>query len=148
MTHVVAMKCLIGLPLLIHIEISRRSQSRSRKFCVPTPQPCHLQQCWFFITSGSPSYKQRLEILLYKAARNRHGPVMQKEYNRSQGPSTLVAPSHRLPQSWWTATRHLPPKFRRTQIRICFMYRRKLINDSRSLWHQQKWPMDGSSLLA
>jgi hypothetical protein len=29
MIHVVAMKCLIGLPLLIRIEILQRSQSRS-----------------------------------------------------------------------------------------------------------------------
>jgi hypothetical protein len=32
MIHVVAMKCLIGLPLLKHIEILRRSRSRSRSF--------------------------------------------------------------------------------------------------------------------
>jgi hypothetical protein len=38
MIHVVAMKCLIGLPLLIHIELLWRSRSRS--VCVPTPQPC------------------------------------------------------------------------------------------------------------
>jgi hypothetical protein len=31
MVHVVAMKCLIGLPLLKHIEILRRSRSRSFK---------------------------------------------------------------------------------------------------------------------
>jgi hypothetical protein len=29
MIHVVVMKCLIGLPLLIHIEILRRSRNRS-----------------------------------------------------------------------------------------------------------------------
>jgi hypothetical protein len=32
MIHVVAMKCLIGLPLLIHIELLGRSRSRSRAF--------------------------------------------------------------------------------------------------------------------
>jgi hypothetical protein len=32
MIHVVAMKCLIGLPLLIHIELLWRSRSRSLKF--------------------------------------------------------------------------------------------------------------------
>jgi hypothetical protein len=31
MIHVVAMKCLIGLPLLIHIELLLRSRSRSFK---------------------------------------------------------------------------------------------------------------------
>jgi hypothetical protein len=31
MIHVVAMKCLIGLPLLIHIELLRKSRSRSFK---------------------------------------------------------------------------------------------------------------------
>jgi hypothetical protein len=38
MIHVVAIKCLIGLPLLIHIELLWRSRSRS--FCVSTQQPC------------------------------------------------------------------------------------------------------------
>jgi hypothetical protein len=33
------MKCLIGLPLLIHIELLWRSRSRCWSFCVPTPQP-------------------------------------------------------------------------------------------------------------
>jgi hypothetical protein len=32
MIHVVAMKCLIGLPLLIRIELLRRSRSRGRRF--------------------------------------------------------------------------------------------------------------------
>jgi hypothetical protein len=41
MIHLVVMKCLIGLPLLIHIEILRRSQSR--KFCVPTLHPWVMQ---------------------------------------------------------------------------------------------------------
>jgi hypothetical protein len=50
MIHVVVTKCLIGLPLLIHIALlwrsrsrkfeKSRSRSRSRSFCVPTPQPC------------------------------------------------------------------------------------------------------------
>jgi hypothetical protein len=31
MIHVVVMKCLIGLPLLMHIELLRRSRSRSFK---------------------------------------------------------------------------------------------------------------------
>jgi hypothetical protein len=39
MIHVVVVKCLIGLPLLIHTELLWRSRSRGWRSFVPTPQP-------------------------------------------------------------------------------------------------------------
>jgi hypothetical protein len=92
MNHVVAMKCLICLPLLIHIELLWRR--RSRKFCVPNPQPwfgvltamqLKFQVLWVVTQCHWVNYR-RFEGALYLRLQ---GQVPQEEWLDSSPPQPL-----------------------------------------------------------
>jgi hypothetical protein len=89
MIHVVVMKCLTDLPLLIHIELLWRS--RSRRFCVPNPQPCfsafyatqrfitaftsarHLSQSWVISIQYMAPYQNSLRCIFILPSHQRLG---------------------------------------------------------------------------